>query len=255
MKTTSKISALLGATLLVTAFAPMSRADEWDKKTFVTFSQPVEVPGVVLPAGKYVFRLVDSPADRHIVRIMNARENHVFATILAVPDYRLETPSKSIFAFYEMPVGQPEALKEWFYPGDNYGQEFVYGKKRMAEIALAVKQRNSGETVAVLTPAATPVEEQKTTIAEDSQVKSETTTATETPAAEPAAEPPAPTDVTPEEQTPAPAPEPQQPTTAPSTPSDTPNPDMPKTASQFVLTGLLGLLGAAGAISARRFRK
>src|SRR5258707_551733 len=101
----------ISCALALVAFAPPAHADAWDKRTIVTFSQPVEVPGQILPAGKYIFKLVDSQSDRHIVRIMNERENHVFATILAIPDYRTETPSKTIFTFYEMPSGQPEVVK------------------------------------------------------------------------------------------------------------------------------------------------
>ena len=62
--------------LVALAFLPSAKADEWNKKTVVTFNEPVEVPGVgaqILPAGTYVFKLLDSPSDRHIVQIFNQR--------------------------------------------------------------------------------------------------------------------------------------------------------------------------------------
>ena len=112
---------LLGAT-----FAPGARADQWDKKTIVTFNDAVEVPGQVLPAGTYVFRLADSVSNRHIVQIWNADGDQVLATIMSIPNTRFETPDDSIFQFDERPGNSPQALKVWFYPGNNTGEEFIY---------------------------------------------------------------------------------------------------------------------------------
>ena len=110
-------------------------ADEWDKKTTVTFSAPVEVPGRVLPAGTYVFKLLDSPSARHIVQIYDADAKKLYATILAVPDYRLKPTDKPVLRFEERPSGQPQALEAFFYPGDNFGQQFVYPHSRAVELA------------------------------------------------------------------------------------------------------------------------
>lgn len=124
-------TAVLGFGLM----AVRATADEWDQKTTVTFSAPVEVPGRVLPAGTYVFKLLDSPSDRHIVQIYDADEKKLYATILAVPDYRLKPTDKPVLRFEERPSGQPEALEAFFYPGDNFGQQFVYPHKRAVELA------------------------------------------------------------------------------------------------------------------------
>ena len=112
---------LFGATL----FVPKVRADEFDKKTIVTVNEPIQVPGKVLPAGTYVLKLLDSN-DRTLVAIYNADGRHLITTIQGIPDYRMETPSEAILQLEERPEGQPEALTEWFYPGDNFGVEFVY---------------------------------------------------------------------------------------------------------------------------------
>ncbi len=114
---------LLGATL-----APSARADQWDKKTIVTFNDAVEIPGQVLPAGTYVFRLADSISNRHIVQIWNADEDQVLATIMTIPNTRFETPDDSLFQFDERPGNSPQALKVWFYPGNNTGEEFIYSR-------------------------------------------------------------------------------------------------------------------------------
>jgi hypothetical protein len=129
--------------LMGLALSPSAKADDWDKKTVFTFSGPVEIPGVhlkgwgVLPAGTYVFKVLDSKSDRHIVQILSKDELTVYATILAIPNYRLQATGKTVLTFSERPAGQPEALHAWFYPGKNWGEEFVYGKSRATEIAKA----------------------------------------------------------------------------------------------------------------------
>lgn len=142
------------AALIGAALSPSVKADDWNRKTVITFSNPVETPGVhikgwaVLPAGTYVFKILDSASDRHIVQIFNQDETVVYATILAIPNYRLRATDKTVMTFRERPVGQPEALRAWFYPGHNWGEEFVYPKEKALELA---KETN---TVVLYTPAA-----------------------------------------------------------------------------------------------------
>ena len=111
--------------LLGTFFVPKGRADASDKKTIVTVNQPIQVPGKVLPAGTYVFKLLDSN-DPTLVAIYNADEMQLITTVRGISNTRRETPDKTILQFEERPSGQPEALKAWFYPGFNSGVEFVY---------------------------------------------------------------------------------------------------------------------------------
>ena len=122
--------------ILGTMMAPL-RADEWNQKTVFTFSGPVEVPGQVLEAGTYVFKLADSASDRNIVQVFNKDENHLYGTFLAIPDYRIQPADKPIITFEERPAGSPEAIKSWFYPGENYGHQFVYPKPKAVALAKA----------------------------------------------------------------------------------------------------------------------
>jgi len=129
--------------LVVLAFPAGLKADDYNKATKVTFNQPVEIPGVgaqVLPAGTYVFKLLDSQVDRNIVQIFNERQDHIFSTILAIPNYRLRATSKTVMTFRERAAGQPEAIRAWFYPGNKWGQEFVYPKARAIELAKLTHQ-------------------------------------------------------------------------------------------------------------------
>ncbi len=129
--------ALIGAAITPTW------ADESNKETRLEFSAPVEVPGKVLPAGKYVFKIADNGSDRNIVEIFsegaNGRQNFV-TTILAVPVERETTPDKPVIQFEERPSGSPEAIHSWFYPGDNTGWEFIYPKgEQMSSHAAPAK--------------------------------------------------------------------------------------------------------------------
>jgi hypothetical protein len=139
-------SSILGVVALAIGslglWAPQVQGDEWDNKTILTFSAPVEVPGRVLPAGTYVFKLMDSQGDRHIVQIYNKDENHLITTVLAVPDERLEPRGKTVISFDERTSNSPEALRAWFYPGNTIGQEFVYPHSRAKDLA-----RKSGQHV------------------------------------------------------------------------------------------------------------
>jgi len=117
------------------ALLPAAKADPRNQKTVLTFSDPVEVPGQILPAGTYVFKLADTHAHRHIVQIFDKSQTHVFGTFIAIPDYRLHPADKTIIRFEERAEGSPQAIKAWFYPGRNYGHEFVYPKNKALELA------------------------------------------------------------------------------------------------------------------------
>jgi hypothetical protein len=131
---------LVALALGVTAVSAL-RAEQTDNnnRTIVTFSQPVEIPGQVLPAGTYTFQLANSMTDRHIVQVFNADGSQILATFMAIPDYRLVPTGDTLIKFTEVPRGSPEAIRAWFYPGNTIGQEFVYPKGRAAELAMAAK--------------------------------------------------------------------------------------------------------------------
>ncbi len=129
--------AVTGIALIGTSFVPKAHADEWDKMTIVTVHEPIIAGNKVLDPGTYVWKLLDSQSDRHIVQIFDKDQQHLQTTILAIPNYRLQPTGHTQFAFWETPAGVPKAVKDWFYPGDNYGQEFPYPKKLVAQLASA----------------------------------------------------------------------------------------------------------------------
>jgi hypothetical protein len=210
-------------TVLCFLAAPMAKADDWNQKTTVTFPEPVEVPGVgqhLLPAGTYVFKLMDSSSDRHVVEILSQDETKVFTTLLSIPNHRLRTTDKSVLTFSERPAGEPEALKAWFHSGEHAGEQFVWDRPRAIQLA---KQANEAvlSTPAALTDG--PVEALKTATVEAVSPVGETVETAQVVEAPPvvvAAVVPAPAVAT-------------QPVVVAA---------LPKTASQLPLIGLLGLL-------------
>lgn len=123
----------LGAAFLVSG----ARADEYTKETFLTFSGPVQLPGVTLPAGTYMFKLADPDSGRRTLQVRDKEGTKIFAMLLTIPDERMEASDKPVVMFTERPAGQAQAIKAWFYPGERYGQEFVYPKEQAMKIARA----------------------------------------------------------------------------------------------------------------------
>ncbi len=234
--TVSRNFAALSFAAVLIGSIPSVRADTWDKKTTVSFSQAVEVPGAVLQPGRYVMKLVDLAADRHLVPFMNERQNHVFAAAMAIPTYRDRVTDYTAIAFYEAPAGQPEAIKNWFYPGDNYGQEFLYpkgrGGTRLAASTTPPEPALNTRNEAKAEPAVTP---------EPESPPPETAVVTPAPAPE---EPVEIAQAAPPNQEPAPA------IAAP--PAPAPPTELPKTASDLPEIALLGLLSLAGAAAVRK---
>jgi len=124
MTTTFKRLAALGLVLYTTALTPLAKADEWNKKTVITTNNPIQIQGKVLEPGRYVLRLLDSPSDRNIVQIYDADETKLEMTVLANSAFRLVPTGDTRITFYESANGQAQALRTWFYPGDNFGLEF-----------------------------------------------------------------------------------------------------------------------------------
>jgi hypothetical protein len=222
---TRLVVAMASVGLLGVALSSSARADEWNKKTVMTVSEPFQVPNQVLPPGTYVIKLLDSPSDRHIVQIFNKDENHLFTTILAIPNYRIQPTGKTVFTFWETPPGQPKALRAWFYPGDNFGQEFAYPKSAAVQIAAVAHQ---------------PVPTTEATQAAELPKAEVTQTQPEPQQEAQNVPPPAPQEAAPApEPAPAPAPAPQE---------------LPKTASPYPLIGLAGMFSLGLFALVRAFR-
>ena len=164
-----------------------------------------------------MFKILDSLSDRHIVQIFNQDKTHVFTTILAIPNYRLKATDKTVISFRERPAGEPEALRAWFYPGRNWGEEFVYAKPRAAQLA---KETNTPVLATSTELESAPIEALR-----NAPILAVAPTGEPVELAQVVEVPPAENDAAPVTMAAA---------------------ALPKTASSLPLIGLIGLLGLAG---------
>jgi hypothetical protein len=123
--------------LAVLIVLPVAHADQGNQETRVTFSQPVQIPGRVLPAGTYVFVLPEEINDHFEVRIFNADRTMLVATLFTINTERAKPTDNTVFGLAERGSAQPEAIVTWFYPGETTGHEFLYPKQVEKELASA----------------------------------------------------------------------------------------------------------------------
>ncbi len=219
MKLLKIMGIALALILVAFAAAPGLYAQQgvWNKKTVMTFAAPFEIPGgQTLPAGTYVFKLYDSMANRNIVQIFNQDESKIYATVLAIPDYRVKRTADTVVTFEERATGTPVAIKEWFHPNSQFGHEFVYPKARAVELAKLTNEPVPSAELPLHPNAEAPIAAlEKAPITVEEPSGQETTVA---------------------EAFPPPAPE----ATA-----------LPKTASEMPLVGMIGLLSIAAGFALR----
>ena len=256
------------AALVLGATLASAQAPDTDRTTIVTFSAPVALPGVTLPAGSYLFKLADSQVNRNIVQVFDKDRSKIFATILAVPAQRNETTDETVITFREAPANAAPAIRYWYYPGERSGQEFAYPRKQAVEIAnaahtsvlsidtddISADAMKNGQVSRV-----EPGAEANQSMAQSAQPS------TPQPSAQPAQPEPAPAQAapqsTPEQAAPAPKPMPSAPAASSTegavgtSGSMAKRSGLPKTASTLPLVGLAGLLALGSALRVRALRR
>ncbi len=246
------VKMLYCAAALTILFAPGARADEWNKKTILTFSGPVQIPGATLSAGSYVFKLADIPGNRHVVQVFDKDEKKIYATMLAVPNERLDRTDKPIILFSERPSGSAQAVKVWYYPGDRIGNEFVYPKSQAMKIAKDTHQSvlaMNDDKVAANTAGEIPVEMKSAALGrfdENGTWQSDTDKVAVTSNAPM---------TTAKAETATPAPMMARTQTAGTSGSRPARTHLPRTASSLALFELMSGLSLVGGLSLRQFRR
>lgn len=272
-----KLGLACAAILMSAGLAAAQGVINDDRSTYVTFSGPVSLPGVTLPAGEYLFRLADSLSNRSIVQVFDKDRNKIYATILATPARRPEPTDQAVVTFRETPSDRPPAVHYWYYAGERSGQEFAYPKAEAMRIANA-----SGEPVLAVDSDSANIEDMQKGEISRVQPNQATITQPEQSAA-PAPPAPAPQETTappaqPQETArPANTSEPQSsktgtsgtrapaatgttgttPQTAPATPQRTQprRTELPKTASELPLVGFIGLSALVAALGLGALRR
>ena len=238
---TSMRQAVLAFGIAAVAMMPLTASAQGpaNQDTYFTFSQPVELPGATLPAGRYLFVLADSPSNRHVVRVMSEDRQKLHATLMAIPYYSTGKPAdEPQVRFMEGPETGPQAVKIWFYPGRSVGHEFIYPRAQ----AMRLAQR-TGEPVLTTrteTQVAENVAEQDITRVDRDGTNSAVLSGNREPAATVADTQPAPA--------PAPAPAPVR---EPMRTADERREELPNTASVLPLLALIGV----GALAANRLMR
>lgn len=232
----------LVCTLAAATMLPLtaSAQDLPNQDTFFTFSQPVELPGTTLPAGTYLFQLVDSASNRHVVRVMSQDRKTLHTTLMAIPNYTLAKASdEPQVRFMEGPETGPQAVKVWFYPGRTVGHEFIY--PRAQALKLAARTGQPVLTTRTETQVADNVSDQDMTRVD--RTGAEAPSAVTTEAAAPVVEP-----VVAERTEPV--------RTERTAPARTERTELPATASFMPLLALIGVATLAGSrlLRARRVR-
>jgi hypothetical protein len=148
-----RFSSIRASALVVLLMAGLSagpaHASESDRLLYFTFNTPVEVPGVGLPAGTYLFKLANSGSASSVVQVFSRDGRTLYSTFLTLPAPRLEAASDSTVMFFETASGAPHVIRTWFYAGDKDGLEFVYPKEQAMKIASAAPSQETTSPSAV----------------------------------------------------------------------------------------------------------
>ena len=235
MKNLGRTFVLAGSLVCLSALlAPNAKADEWDQTTTITFGKPVELPGISLPAGTYVFKMLDYLSNQDMVEVLSQDKRTVYGLFRTIPDYRVNNTTRTSIIFEERAAGVPVAIKEWFFPDRHNGHEFVYPKQEALELAKAEQPEPSAEQPMIQNEPATDTKSEQITPPEQTLPPAE-------------AQLPMQSLQEPEAQQPPEIAETQQPQQQ-SMPQA-----LPKTASFLPLTGLMGMLLVAGAFGLRLY--
>jgi hypothetical protein len=132
LKTFGRACGLGVAAVLIAAVA---NAQPADKRTFFTFSRPIALPGVTLPAGKYIFRLADDESSRKVIQVVSSDGTKPYAMLMTIPEERRDPAKDAEVAFLETASHTPSAVKAWWYPGERTGYEFIYPRSQARELA------------------------------------------------------------------------------------------------------------------------
>jgi hypothetical protein len=138
---TNKLYIVAGLIIAFSLFSELAaHADESDQATTLTFNQPIQIPGQVLSAGTYLFKLANSESGRDFVQIFNSDRTHLYATLQTIPTDRQDSNGQTVITLAEQGAGKPDVLLKWFYPGNLTGNEFLYSNQKEKELAHAEHQ-------------------------------------------------------------------------------------------------------------------
>jgi hypothetical protein len=250
MRSSTVVRTILGLSLGVTLYASTAQAQPEDKRTYFTFSSAIALPGVTLPAGRYIFHIVDTTTSRKVIQVLSDDGKKPYAMMNTIPDSRREPAKDATVAFYETARGTPAAVKSWWYPGERDGYQFIYARTQAKQIAqktgkpvLTTKTEDAKSATTFVDAAGKDVDAAAPDQAAASGFTDPAANATvfnrNTPA------------VTEGENRTPPQVAQNQPNPVPTQSSRVARNELPKTASNLPLVGLIGMLSALAFVTLR----
>jgi hypothetical protein len=246
---------LAGLAFVLFLTVPPTSADEWNRETKITPDHQIEVPGAVLDANTtYVIGLMDSPAERKVVRVFNQDRSQMLTQFIAISAEKMQPSDETVFEFMEVPAGHPVPVEKWFYPGRTIGLEFLYSKEDRDKFASYWKQDSQTEQVAQLeTSVETPAVVEAPAAIEETTVDT-TTTVDQAAIEEPTVDDTLRSKPTETEEAPLIA-QNTEPATTEQDLGPAATEELPRTAGELQLFGLIGALSATLGLSLRMKRR
>ena len=136
----SRIVALSALAALTFCVSGVAQAQPADYRTYFTFSAPVTLPGITLPAGRYLFRLADPDTSRKVISVLSADGKTSLAMLHTIPNQLPQAPREAEVRFMETPANVPPAIKTWWYPGKSIGYEFIYPRQQALQLAQVTSE-------------------------------------------------------------------------------------------------------------------
>jgi len=136
----SRIVVLSALAALTLGISGAAQAQTADYRTYFTFSAPVTLPGVTLPAGRYLFRLADPDTGRKVISVLSADGKTPLAMLHTIPNQLPQAPRDAEIRFMETSANVPPAIKTWWYPGKSIGYEFIYPRQQALQLAKVTSE-------------------------------------------------------------------------------------------------------------------
>jgi hypothetical protein len=121
--------------VLVLCTSVGASAQPYEERAFFTFSGPVELPGVALAPGKYLFRIFDPMTSRAVVQVTSADGTESYGVFLTVPAERVSPAQEPEIRFMETTAHVPLPIRAFWNAGEATGNEFIYPAGEMSGAA------------------------------------------------------------------------------------------------------------------------
>jgi hypothetical protein len=136
----SKLVAFFTLAVLTLSIGGRAEAQPADYRTYFTFSAPVTLPGMTLPAGKYIFRLADPDSSRKVINVLSGDGKRSLAMLHTIPNQATRAPKDAEIRFMETSAQVAPPIKTWWYAGKAIGYEFIYPRQQALQLSKSTSE-------------------------------------------------------------------------------------------------------------------